>query len=407
VGREIEQAPIAIEAQGPAMRRSPLALLGIFLRLGCTSFGGPVAHLAYVREAFVRKRGWLDDALFAECIAFTQLLPGPGSSQTAMLIGWIAGGPLGLVAAWIGFTAPSAIAMAALALAGERIEARGAEHALLLVAVAVVAEAVVTMRVALAPDAARFGIALAAILFLLLAPWTAAPLIAIAAGAAIGATLLRGRIPVAQPRLDLGISRRTGAIALVLFAACFAVLGLLATSTHAPAAILAGDLFRIVSLVFGGGHIVLPLMQHQLVAAGVVDQRSILAGYALAQAMPGPLFTIASYVGGVAFNGTLGWYGALLGTVAIFAPSFFLVVGIAPFYRSIARNERARSALAGVNAAVVGLLAAALVEPIGSTAIRSWLDAGCAVAAFVLLRFRVPPIALVIAGLVAGFTFAR
>jgi chromate transporter len=407
LGREIEQAPIAIEAQGPAMRRSPLALLGIFLQLGCTSFGGPVAHLAYFREAFVRKRGWLDDALFAECVAVTQLLPGPGSSQTAMLIGWIAGGPLGLVAAWIGFTAPSAILMAALALAGERIDARGAEHALLLVAVAVVAEAVVTMRVALAPDATRLGIALVAMVFLLLVPWIGAPLVAMAGGAAIGAWLLRGRTTVATGRLDLGISQRTGAIALMLFAACFAVLGLLAASTHAHAAILASDLFRIGSLVFGGGHIVLPLMQHQLVASHVVDQQSILAGYALAQAMPGPLFTIASYAGGAAFNGTLGWYGALLGTVAIFAPSFFLVVGIAPFYRSIARNERARSALAGVNAAVVGLLAAALIQPIGSTAIGSWLDAGFAVAAFVLLRLRVTPIALVIAAAVAGFTFAR
>jgi chromate transporter len=384
--------------------RSPWVVLAVFLRLGCLSFGGPIAHLGYFREEFVGRRRWLDDEAFSECVALTQLLPGPSSSQVAMLLGSLAAGPFGAAAAWVGFTAPSAVAMATLALAfphaalGHRIEG------LLLVATAVVADAVVTMRATLAPDAARLVLTLATFAAVLLvpAPWIGPA--AIGACALAGLAILRGRVATTQPRLDFGVSRAVGIASLCALGVTFVVLGVLARASHSPAAVLANEFFRIGSLVFGGGHVVLPLMQSQLASAGIVSQDAILSGYAAAQAMPGPLFTIASFAGACAFGGALGWCGALLSTVAIFAPSFFLLAGIAPFYKSLARRDGFRAALAGANASVVGLLAAALVTPIATSAIHSALDAFVVVVAFAALRFgRVPSWGLALLGALAGF----
>ncbi len=363
--------------------------------------------MAYFRDEFVRRRRWLDEGTFAQCVALTQLLPGPASSQTGMLIGWLRAGPAGAVAAWIGFTAPSAALMAGLALAAPSLPA-GPVHALLVVATAVVANAVVSMRVALAPDARRLGLALATFAAVLLVRIPQIGPLAIAASALAGAALFRGSVEPRAATLNLRVSPRAGAVAFVAFAAAIVALGAAARATHAPAWQLAAVLFRVGSLVFGGGHVVLPLLQSQLAAAGMLSNSSLLAGYAAAQAMPGPLFTIASYAGAAAFGGALGWRGALLGTVAIFAPSFFLLTGVAPFYRRLSESRDVRAAIAGANASVVGLLAAALVTPIATSALHTWIDAAAAATAFAALAFaRVPSWLLVAIAVAAGAAFAR
>lgn len=388
--------------------RKVLDVFVTFLRLGCTSFGGPVAHLAYFQREFVERRRWLDDAAFGECVALTQLLPGPGSSQTGMLLGWLRAGPAGAVSAWIGFTLPSAILMTTFALVVPNANVNaGWLHGLLLVAVAVVAAALVSLRNSLAPDLARSLLAIAVLVSLLIAP----PLpivtpLAIAGAAAVG-LFLPGIRTSARPQLDLRLSRNTGIIALVLLAIAFVVLGVWA-ATGSHFAILANTLFRIGSLVFGGGHVVLPLLQTQAVAAGIVDSRAILAGYAAAQAMPGPLFSISSYVGARAWGSSLGIPGAIAGTAAIFAPSFFLLAGVAPFYRQLATNERFRAALAGANAGVVGLLAAAFVKPIFITSVRTPLDGAAALVAFAAIQYaKVPAWIMVILAALFGYVVER
>ena len=377
-----------------------------FLRLGCTSFGGPVAHLAYFREEFVVRRRWLDETTLAECIALTQLLPGPGSSQTGMLIGWIAAGPAGAVCAWIAFTLPSAVLMTAVALAGGALPAaRGAVHGLLLVATAVVASAIVALRSSLAPDASRLAIVAATAIAAFVLPGAFAPL-AIAAAAAAGVFVLYGRIETTQPKLDLGVSERTGLVCLAIFAAAFLAIEIAAASTNAHPLVLADVMVRVGSLVFGGGHVVLPLLVTQAVARGIVDGSTLLSGYAAAQAMPGPLFTIASFVGARAFDGALGVWGSIVATAAIFAPSFALLAGIAPFYRRLAGNERFRAALAGANAGVVGILAAAFVSPIWTSSVRTAGDVVAVAAAFFAIFFaNAPAWAVVLAGAFFGYFF--
>ncbi|MBV8637634.1 MAG: chromate efflux transporter [Candidatus Eremiobacteraeota bacterium] len=375
-----------------------------FLRLGCTSFGGPVAHLGYFEREFVAHRKWLDHATFAECIAVSQLLPGPGSSQTGMLIGWLRAGAPGAVAAWIGFTLPSAALMTAFALALPHADTHaGWLHGLLLVAAAVVASAIATMRTSLAPDLLRVALAVGVAALVLLVPVPIITPTAIALAAAFGAVVLYRRVKTSEPKLDLHVRTRAGIAAWIAFVLTFAALGAWAAN-GSHAGVLTGTLFRIGSLVFGGGHVVLPLLESQVAATGIVSPETILAGYAAAQAMPGPLFSISSYVGASAFAGSLGVPGAVLGTVAIFAPSFFLLTGIAPFYRRLAANERFRAALAGTNAGVIGLLAAAFVNPIFASAVRSWTDGAVALVAFVIIHYaRVPAWIVVILGAFAGF----
>ncbi len=390
--------------------RNMREVLGVFLtffRLGCTSFGGPVAHLSYFQREFVERRHWLDDTTFGECVALTQLLPGPASSQTGMLLGWLRAGPAGAVAAWMGFTLPSAVLMTLFALAVPHTNVRaGWLHGLLLVAVAVVASAIVALRRSLAPDLARSLLAVAVLLLMLVVPLPVVTPLSIAAAALVG-LLLPGTNRRAEPKLDLHVSRRSGILALVLFGLAFLALGLWSTG-GSHVAILANTLFRIGSLVFGGGHVVLPLLQTQAVAAGIVDSPTILAGYAAAQAMPGPLFTLASYVGASAWHSSLGVVGALTGTLAIFAPSFFLLTGIAPFYRQLAANARFRAALAGANAGVVGLLAAAFVTPIFSGTVRTPLDGIAALVAFAAIQYaKVPVWSLVILAALFGYLVER
>ncbi len=387
--------------------RKVLGVFLTFLRLGCTSFGGPVAHLSYFQREFVERRHWLDDTAFGECVALTQLLPGPASSQTGMLLGWLRAGPAGAVAAWIGFTLPSAVLMTLFALAVPHAGVRaGWLHGLLLVAVAVVASALVALRRSLAPDLARSLLAVAVLLLMLVVPFPNVAPLAIAAAALVG-LVLPGAHQHAQPQLDLHVSRRTGIVSLVLFALAFVALGIWSAS-GSHIAVLANTLFRIGSLVFGGGHVVLPLLQTQAVAAGIVDSPTILAGYAAAQAMPGPLFTIASYVGASAWHSSLGVIGALIGTLAIFTPSFFLLAGIAPFYRQLAASAHFRAALAGANAGVVGLLAAAFVSPIFSGTVRTPLDGIAALVAFAAIQYaKFPTWSLVILAALFGYVVER
>jgi chromate transporter len=387
--------------------RKVLDVFLTFLRLGCTSFGGPVAHIAYFQREFVGRRRWLDDSTFAECVALAQLLPGPSSSQTGMLLGWLGAGPAGAVAAWIGFTLPSAVLMTLFAFALPRVNVHaGWLHGLLLAAAAVVASAIVSLRRSLAPDIARVAIALAVLALTLIAPFAFVTPLSIGCAALVGLALPRTGEDT-RPRLDLRVSQRAGVAALLLLAATFIVLGLWALGgTHV--AVLANTLFRIGSLVFGGGHVVLPLLQTQAVSAGIVDSRTILAGYSMAQALPGPLFTLAAYVGASAWRSSLGVTGAIVGTVAIFAPSFFLLTGVAPFYRQLGANRWFRSALGGANAGVVGLLAAAFVNPIFLTAVRTPVDGIAALAAFGAIQYaRVPAWALVIIAALFGYIVER
>ncbi len=379
-----------------------------FLRLGCTSFGGPVAHLAYFQREFVERRRWLDDAAFGECVALSQLLPGPASSQTGMLLGWLRAGPAGAIGAWIGFTLPSAVLMTAFALVLPHANVNaGWLHGLLLVAVAVVAAAIVSLRASLAPDLGRSLLAIAVLALVLLAPPHPIVTPLAIAGAAIVGLYLPGTRATSSPQLDLHVSRSAGIVAWVLLLIAFVALGVWAT-TGSHLAILTNTLFRIGSLVFGGGHVVLPLLQTQAVAAGIVDSRTTLTGYAAAQAMPGPLFTIASYVGASAWGSSLGIAGAIAGTIAIFAPSFFLLTGVAPFYRLLASNERFRAVLAGANAGVVGLLAAAFVNPIFVTSVRTPLDGAAALVAFVIIQYaKVPVWVMVVLAALFGYVVER
>jgi chromate transporter len=387
--------------------RKVLDVFLTFLRLGCTSFGGPVAHLAYFQREFVQRRHWVDDATFGECVALTQLLPGPSSSQTGMLLGWLCAGPPGAVAAWIGFTLPSAVLMTVFALALPRVDVHaGWLHGLLLAAAAVVASAIVSLRRSLVPDLAHAALTIAVLALILAAPFAFVTPLAIGGSALVGLTLPSTYV-ASEPRLDLRIPQRGGVTVLLLLVVTFVALRIWAShGTHL--AILANTLFRIGSLVFGGGHVVLPLLQTQAVLAGIVDSRAILAGYAAAQAIPGPLFTLAAYVGARAWNSSLGVSGALVAVVAIFAPSFFLLAGVAPFYRRLSASGQFRAALAGANAGVVGLLCAAFVNPIFTTAVRTPLDGIVALVAFAAVQYaNVPPWVIVILAALFGYIVER
>jgi chromate transporter len=394
----------------PAADRRPsgssLEVLGVFFRLGLTSFGGPVAHLGYFREEFVRRRAWLDDKSYADLVALCQFLPGPASSQVGIAIGLLRGGYAGALAAWIGFTLPSAVAMV---LFGYGIDALGDAagsgwlHGLKVAAVAVVAQAVLGMARTLAPDRARATLAVAAAVIALGAPSSWGQIGAIALGGIVGALLLRGGADVAPAALPLSVSRALGALLLALFFALLIGLPLLAAAIPSQALKDFDAFYRTGSLVFGGGHVVLPLLQASVVPPGWVDNDAFLAGYGAAQAVPGPLFTFAAYLGTVMEPEPNGWIGASICLVAIFLPSFLLVIGALPFWEGLRRRPVAQAALRGVNAAVVGLLLAALYQPVWTVGITSAADFALAVAAFLLLfMWQTPPWLVVILSAAAG-----
>jgi chromate transporter len=394
-------------ASGP---RSLTEIFLVFLRLGLTSFGGPIAHLGYFREEFVARRRWVAERAYADLVALCQFLPGPASSQVGIGIGLAKGGLPGALAAWIGFTAPSALALVLFGLGvashGEFLNA-GVLHGLKVVAVAVVAQAVWGMARGLCPDAPRATIAVVAAMAALAWPTALGQIGVIVAGALAGLAFLRVEADAHHVALGIDVSRPLALAALALFFALLAGLPVLAAVFPSHALALVDVFYRTGSLVFGGGHVVLPLIQSEVVPPGWVTNDAFLAGYGAAQAVPGPLFTFAAYLGTVMGPAPNGWLGGALCLVAIFAPSFLLVVGALPFWDDLRRYARMQSALRGINAAVVGLLLAALYDPVWTSAIRGHADFGLALAAFTALVFwKVPPWLVVLASAVGGWALA-
>ena len=393
------------------LRGSAGEVLRVFLRLGLTSFGGPVAHLGYFHTEFVARRAWLSEADYADIVALCQFLPGPASSQTGIVIGTLRAGLAGGLAAWLGFSGPSALAMIAFAYgvgaAGALGEA-GWLHGLKIVAVAVVAQALWGMARNLCPDRTRASMAVGAALIALAVPSAAGQIIAIALGAMIGWRLLAGTVDTVATPLVVPIGRSLALAALVAFGALLLGLPLLAAATGDHALALFASFYRSGALVFGGGHVVLPLLQQAVVPPGWVDNDAFLAGYGAAQAVPGPLFSFAAYLGAVMGPAPHGWLGGLLCLIAIYLPSFLLLFGALPHWDTLRRRRDVRAALTGVNAAVVGLLLAALYTPVWTSAIRAPVDFGLGVVAFLLLAlWRVPPWLVVVLGALAALGLAR
>ncbi len=379
-------------------------MLGTASRLGLTSFGGPVAHLGYFREEYVGRRRWLTDRSYADLVALCQFLPGPASSQVGIGVGWMRAGYAGSALAWLGFTLPSAVLLVLFAWGVEGISNPEWLEGLKVVAVAVVAYAVWQMARMLTPDRERLAIAAAAAILVLAWSTPAAQVIAIAAGGALGWLVLRGRARPATDGDSFPESRRVALASLAAFGVLLALLPILSATTASGTIDLLDGFYRAGSLVFGGGHVVLPLLESEFVGPGWVSQSDFVAGYGAAQAVPGPLFTFAAYLGYVMTIGPGGAGGAALATVAIFLPSFLLVFGTLPFWGMLRRRVAFQSALLGVNAAVVGLLLAALYDPVWTSAIFDTADFALAVGALCLLAFwRAPPwLVVVVVGLVGA-----
>ncbi|MDI3468519.1 MAG: Chromate transport protein ChrA [Pseudolabrys sp.] len=379
----------------------------VALKLGLTSFGGPVAHLGYFRDEYVVRRQWLDEASYADLVALCQFLPGPASSQVGIAVGLLRAGYAGALAAWIGFTLPSAVALVLFAYGVRAIGDVGGSgwlHGLKVVAVAVVAQAVLGMMRSLAPDRERATVAAAAAAIALVAPSTFGQVGAIVLGGMAGLALpARTTAPAGSVHVPVAVSRSAGAVLLALFFILLAGLPWLAANVQSQSLHLFDAFYRAGSLVFGGGHVVLPLLQASVVPPGWVTNDAFLAGYGAAQAVPGPLFTFAAYLGAVMGPQPHGWTGAALCLVAIFLPSFLLVIGVLPFWNSLRRRVWVQSALRGVNAAVVGVLLAALYNPVWTAGITGPYDFALAVAAFLLLfMWRTPPWLVVALGAAGG-----
>jgi chromate transporter len=385
-------------------------VFAVFLRLGLTSFGGPVAHLGYFHEEFVVRRGWLDEKSYVDLVALCQFLPGPASSQVGIAVGLSRAGYPGALAAWLGFTLPSAVAMVLFAYGVSVVgDAAGSGwlHGLKVAAVAVVAQAVLGMARALAPDRERATLAVAAAAIVLAFPSAAGQIGAILLGAIAGTTLLRGDATTGHASLPLAVSRSVAAGALVVFFVLLIGLPLASSVVQSQSLALFDAFYRAGSLVFGGGHVVLPLLQAEVVPRGWVSNDAFLAGYGAAQAVPGPLFTFAAYLGAVMGPPPNGWVGALLCLVAVFLPSFLLVIGALPFWEDLRSRPAAQAALKGVNAAVVGLLLAALYHPVWTAGITRAADFALAAAAFLLLfMWKTPPWLVVILCAVGGAVIA-
>ena len=377
-----------------------LEVLAVATRLGLTSFGGPVAHLGYFRQEYVARRRWIDEQTYVDLVALCQFLPGPASSQVGIAVGILRAGLLGGLAAWIGFTLPSALALTlfALGIRGTDLSSAGWLHGLKVAAVAVVAQAVWGMARTLCPDRERATIAVLAAVILTAWSTAGAQVLVIAVAGFIGWRLLRESPSLAVPDVRATIGRGLGIGALSVF---FALLVCLPFGRYfAPHSWIAvfDSFYRAGALVFGGGHVVLPLLQAEVVPPGWVSNEQFLAGYGAAQAVPGPLFTFAAYLGAV-MN---GWAGAALALIAIFLPAFLLVVGALPFWDVLRTRVSFQAALRGINAAVVGLLLSALYHPVWTSAIHSPADFALALAAFGLLALWHGPPWLVVTFAAAG-----
>lgn len=384
--------------------RSAWQVFLVFLRLGLSSFGGPVAHLGHFRTEFVERRRWLGEAAYADLVALCQFLPGPASSQVGLGLGLMRAGYPGALAAWAGFTLPSALVLIALALGitqAAGVLPPGLLHGLKVVAVAVVAQAVWGMARSLCPDLPRRLLMLVAAALLIVWPGTLAQLLVIGLAALVGMASMRPSADATHEPLPIEVSRRAGAAWLALFVVLLGGLPLLALALPSQALAMVDAFYRAGALVFGGGHVVLPLLQASVVPTGWVDADAFLAGYGAAQAVPGPLFTFAAFLGASMHTAPSGWAGGLLALLAIFLPAFLLVAGALPFWESLRAHTRARAALMGVNAAVVGLLLAALWNPVITGGIRGAGDALLAVAALLALMQWKWPTWAVVAGCAA------
>ncbi|MDP1749161.1 MAG: chromate efflux transporter, partial [Reyranella sp.] len=372
--------------------------------------GGPVAHLGYFREEFVAKRRWIVDRTYADIVALCQFLPGPASSQVGIAIGLSRAGYAGAFAAWTGFTLPSAVALVAFAYGVDALGGLGGSgwlHGLKVAAVAVVAQAVLGMMRTLTPDRDRATIAVvtAGVILALPSAWTLVGMILV--GGVVGTLLLRAEAPTDHVSLPLPVSRRTGGILLVIFFVLLAGLPLLAAGTSSHGVELVDAFYRAGSLVFGGGHVILPLLQESVVPPGWVGNDVFLAGYGAAQAVPGPLTTFAAYLGAIMTPGPNGVAGAALCLVAVFVPSFLLVIGALPFWEELRRRSTAQAALRGVNAAVVGILLAALYDPVWTAGITSSADFALGTGAFLLLfMWKTPPWLVVVLCALGGALIA-
>ncbi|MFP1631279.1 chromate efflux transporter [Zhengella sp. ZM62] len=391
-------------APGP---RGPAGeVFAAFLKLGLTSFGGPIAHLGYFRDEFVVRRKWIDEAGYADLVALCQFLPGPASSQTGFALGLMRAGPLGALAAFTAFTLPSAVllvlfAMGATALGGPL--GTGLLHGLKIVAVAVVAQAVWGMARNLTPDRERASIALAAVLIVVLSASATGQIGAIAFGALAGLVFCRNGRPDGAVHLSFPVSRATGAVLLALFFLLLGLLPLIAAVSQSQAMALFDAFYRSGALVFGGGHVVLPLLEAEAVKPGWVTADAFLAGYGAAQAVPGPLFTFAAYLGAISGPVPNGIAGAAIALAGIFLPGFLLLAGMLPFWNRFRTRPAAQAAMRGANAAVVGILGAALYDPVWTGAILRPADFALALTGFVLLTvWKTPPWIVVILLAAAG-----
>lgn len=369
-----------------------------FLKLGITAFGGPIAHLGYFRKALVEEKGWVSESQFSQLLAICQFLPGPASSQLGFALGLLRAGWLGAVAAFLAFTLPSVALLLGFAAALPWLSGdfgTAAVHGLKLVACAIVADAVLGMFKKLCPDVQRQSIALSAAAVLLLAKFAWLQILVVAAGGGAGLLLCRPVALADRVSIPVGYGRRHAAILCIVFVALLLALPLLATSGGLSA--VAEAFYRAGALVFGGGHVVLPLLKDAVVAAGWVDQENFLAGYGAAQAIPGPLFAFSAYLGALVQTGHAPWLGAAVALLFMFLPGFLLVAAALPWWQAIAHKPAAASAISGVNAAVVGLLIAALYDPIMTSAIVSNADFAVALIGFGLLAvWRLSPLFTVV-----------
>jgi chromate transporter len=393
---------------------TPLALLGIFLKLGLTSFGGPVAHIAFFRQEFVARRGWLTDAAFTELVTVCQFLPGPASSQLGMAIGLSRAGYPGAVAAWLGFTLPSALIMIGAALGLSRfgnLVPTGVLLGLKIVVVAVVAQAVWGMGRAICTDAIRAAIMAAAAAIALIFAAASSQWMIILGSGLIGLWLVKPRPIQSSGAFSIPIHRRTGAVWLGVFVALLFFLPLFAATLQTGWAMVFDVFYRAGALVFGGGHVLLPLLQGQLVPAGWISNDVFLAGYGITQALPGPLFSFTAFIG-ASLTGSLAevmwpWAAGALALFATLLPAFIILMGVLPFWVSVRESPRAQAALGGVNAGVLGLLLATFYDPVFVSAVAWPQDMALALVAFVALVFwHLPPWLVVVLGAaIGGFWF--
>lgn len=374
--------------------------------LGLTSFGGPIAHLGYFRSEFVTRRKWLDEQSYADLIALCQFLPGPASSQVGFALGLQRGGYPGALTAWAAFTLPSVLLLLLFAYGASFLDGlvgSGIIHGLKLVAVAVVAQAVWGMALSLCPDRQRAGIAICTVLLVILLPSAIGHISAIGLGAVLGLGLCRRVKTASVGHLPAVVTRRAAGLAILAFFTLLISLPLLTSTLDSQGLSLFEAFYRAGALVFGGGHVVLPLLEASVVDQGWINEDTFLAGYGAAQAIPGPLFSFAAYLGAVANPEPNGLSGACIALAAIFLPGMLLLIGVLPHWDHLRKKQKTRAAMAGANAAVVGILAAALYDPAWTSAVLSPLDFAIALMAFVMLTaWKIAPWKVVLATALAG-----